>query len=71
VSWLSVIGLALKLLSLAVTKLREKQLLKAGEALAIAAALRETHARVETALAARRAAAAAGGMQDDDPYLRD
>lgn len=68
--WLKLIAACLRLINLLVTTLRERQLLKAGEAEAIAESLKETHVRIEEARAARRAAAD-GGMRDDDPYLRD
>lgn len=69
-TWLKGILLALQAINSLVGWLRERQTLQAGEAQAIAEALKVTNARVETALAARRAAAS-GGMSDDDPYLRD
>jgi hypothetical protein len=69
-SWLKAILLVLQAVNTVVAWLRERQTLTAGEAQAIAEALKVTNAHVEKALAARRAAAA-GGMSDDDPYLRD
>jgi len=69
-SWVALLAGLLKLASAVADIVERRQLLAAGEAIAIKTALEETNARVEKARAARRAAAASG-MRDDDPYLRD
>lgn len=69
-SWIALLTGLLKLASAVADIVERRQLLEAGEAIAIKTALEETNARVEKARAAR-AAAAATGMRDDDPYIRD
>lgn len=68
--WLKLISLALNLVTGFVTFLRERQLISAGEAKAIARGLRVTNERVERARKARKR----GYDSDpdaDDPYARD
>jgi hypothetical protein len=69
-SWVALLTGLLKLASAVADIVERRQLLAAGEALAIKTSLEETNARVEKARAAR-AAAAVTGMRDDDPYIRD
>jgi hypothetical protein len=69
-SWVALLTGLLKLASAVADIVERRQLLAAGEAIAIKKSLEETNARVEKARAAR-AGAAATGMRDDDPYLRD
>jgi hypothetical protein len=69
-TWLKLIGAMLQALSGLVTFLRERQLLDAGEAKAIAASLEASDARVKAALDARRRARDSD-PDPDDPYLRD
>lgn len=69
-SWVALLTGLLKLANVIANIVQQKNLLEAGEAIAIKNALEETNARVEKARAAR-AAAAASGMRDDDPYIRD
>jgi hypothetical protein len=69
-TWLRLITLSLQALTGLVAFLRERQLLDAGEAKAIAASLEASDARVKAAMEARRRAR--GSDPDpDDPYLRD
>jgi hypothetical protein len=69
-TWLKLITLSLQALTGLVSFLRERQLLEAGEAKAIAASLEASDARVKEALAARERAR--GSDPDpDDPYMRD
>lgn len=69
-TWLRIIALALQAVAGLVTFLRERALLKAGEAKAIAEALETSNERVKAALEARRRANDSD-PDPDDPYLRD
>lgn len=69
-TWLRIIALALQAVTGLVTLLRERALLKAGEAKAIAEALETSNERVKAALEARRRANDSD-PDPDDPYLRD
>lgn len=69
-TWLQTILLALQLIAKLVGWLRERQMLEAGEAKAIAEALEISNDRVAKALAARRAAHS-NPPDSKDPYLRD
>lgn len=69
-TWLQTILLALQALNGLVTWLRERDLIKAGEAKAIAEGLEVSNARVKAALEARRRARDSD-PDPDDPYLRD
>lgn len=76
-NWLALLRLLLSLAASVAGIVRERQLLGAGEARAIAAALQQQNARLRQALAARRAADGAGadanadGVPDDDGFRRD
>lgn len=67
---LKTIGLALQFITLLVNWAREKQLLAAGEAIAIAEALGVANERVKAAQAARLRARNSD-PDPNDPYLRD
>jgi cyanate lyase len=69
-TWLRVILISLQALSGLVAYLRERNLLAAGEAKAIADALELTNERVKQAQAARMRARD-GDPDPHDPYLRD
>lgn len=69
-TWIKAILLALKLLDKFVTLLRERELLEAGEAKAIAKGLKISNDRTRKAIEARRRAMA-GVPNPDDPYNRD
>jgi hypothetical protein len=69
-TWLRTILLALQAVNGLVTWLRERQMLKAGEAIAIAEGLEMSNARVKQAMEARRRAHD-GDPDPDDPFLRD
>jgi hypothetical protein len=70
-SWVALLTGLLKLASAVADIVERRQLLAAGEAIAIRKSLEETNARVEKARAARAGVAAGGMRDDDDPYLRD
>ena len=73
-SWLSLLKLALFLALKLAGLVKDRQLLEAGEARAIARALETQNARIDKALAARRAARAcpdAGDPDADDGFRRD
>lgn len=73
-SWLTILGALLKLASRIAEIVRDKQLMDAGEAKAIARSLGEQNARLEKALAAGRAARSAAERSDtvpDDGHRRD
>lgn len=76
-NWVGLLRLLLSLAASVAGIVRERQLLGAGEARAIAAALQQQNVRLRQALAARRAAGAAGadadadGVPDDDGFRRD
>jgi hypothetical protein len=69
-TWLRTILLALQAVNGLVTWLRERQMLEAGEAKAIADGLELSNARIKEALAARRRADSSD-PDPDDPYRRD
>lgn len=69
-TWLNAISLALKLIGTLVSWLRERDLIKAGEAQAIAEGLEISNARVTAAIEARRRARESD-PDPDDPYRRD
>jgi hypothetical protein len=69
-SWLRAILLALQAVNGLVSWLRERQLLEAGEAIAIAKGLEISNARVKEAMDARRRAHD-NDPDPDDPYIRD
>ena len=68
--WLKLIAALLQALSGLAAFLRDRQLIAAGEAKAIADALEISNARVKDALAARERARNSD-PDPDDPYLRD
>lgn len=70
VKYLQAILLALQAINALVTWLRERDLIKAGEAVAIAEGLEISNARVKAALEARRRARDSD-PDPHDPYLRD
>jgi hypothetical protein len=70
VNTLKIIGLALQFINIAVNWARERQLISAGEAIAINEALELTNARVKEALAARLRARNSD-PDPSDPYRRD
>ena len=69
-TWLQTILLALQAINSLVAWLRQRDALKAGEAIAIAEGLEILNARVKAALEARRRALNSD-PDPDDPYLRD
>lgn len=69
-SWLQGILLALQAINSLVAWLRQRDTLKAGEAIAIAEGLEILNARVKLAIDARRRALNSD-PDPDDPYLRD
>jgi hypothetical protein len=70
-SWLRAILLALQGVNGLVSWLRERQLLEAGEAKAIAEGLEISNARIRKAMEARRRANNDNDPDPDDPYIRD
>lgn len=73
-SWLGLLKVVLGFASALTGYLRDKQLMDAGEAKAIAAQLESSLDAVERARKARNNAVAdfdANGVRDDDPNLRD
>lgn len=70
VTWLQIILLTLQGLNALVIWLREQDLIKAGEAKAVAEGLEISNARVKAALDARRRARDSN-PGPDDPYARD
>jgi len=69
-TWLKIIALALQAVTGLVAFLRERDLIKAGEAKAIAKGLEISHDRIQQARAARKRANDSD-PDPDDPYLRD
>jgi cyanate lyase len=69
-SWLQAILAALQAINALVAWLRERQLITAGEAEAVAEGLKLTNDRIAAALAARRRARDSD-PDPHDPYLRD
>jgi hypothetical protein len=69
-SWLRAILLALQGVNGLVSWLRERQLLEAGEAKAIAEGLEISNVRIRKAMEARRRAHD-NDPDPDDPYIRD
>jgi cyanate lyase len=69
-SWLKIIAASLQLVLGLVTILKNRQLLAAGEAEAIAEGLELTNERIKTAQAARQRAYD-GDPDPHDPYMRD
>jgi cyanate lyase len=69
-SWLQTVLLALQVIDKVVAWLRERQLIDAGEAKAIAEGLELSNAHIKAAMEARRRA---NNSDPDphDPYLRD
>lgn len=69
-TWLKIIALALQAVTGLVAFLRERDLIKAGEAKAIAEGLEISNDRIQQARAARQRANDSD-PDPDDPYLRD
>jgi hypothetical protein len=69
--WLTLITLALKAVTSLIAFLRERELIEAGEAKAIAEGLEISNDRIAKARRARQLAANGGADNDNDPYLRD
>ena len=73
-SWLQLLKLVLSLASHLAEIVRERRLMAAGEARALARALEKQNDRIDKALAARRAAGTrpdAGDPERDDGFRRD
>jgi cyanate lyase len=69
-SWLNTVLLVLQVIDKVVAWLRERQLMDAGEAKAVAEALELSNVRIKAAQDARRRADNSD-PDPDDPYLRD
>lgn len=69
--WLTLITLALKAVNSLIAFLRERELIEAGEAKAIAEGLEISNDRIAKARRARELAARGGADNDNDPYRRD
>lgn len=69
-TWLKTILLALQAINGLVSWLRERQMIEAGEAKAIAEGLEISNVRITTAMEARRRARD-GDPDPDDPFIRD